>query len=184
MNRKLPADAYAYYLSLGVERSYSKVAERFGVSKRAVLDAAKTERWQERVQDAEDKGRDKATEAYVESIQQMNERHLKVMRFILARSIDGMQKLPIATFAEAARAATVAIDRERLIRGEPTERTENVEAIIKREYERWLKPVGGGEADGAPSAGDSGGDDGATEGAGPDGDADGSDGDDARDAAA
>ena len=142
MNRKLDPEAYAYYISLGAGRSYQAVADHFGVSKRTVTTTATREHWQELLAKADDRARDNASDGYVESMQQMSQRHLKVMRFMLGRAIDGMKTLPINSFADAARVAAVAIDRERLIRGEPTERTENVEAIIRREHERWSKPAG------------------------------------------
>ena len=40
MSRKIPTDAFAYYLALGPGRSYAQVAEHFGVSKTAVANAA------------------------------------------------------------------------------------------------------------------------------------------------
>ena len=33
--RKIPQDALAFYVSLGAERSYQKVAKEYGVTKRA-----------------------------------------------------------------------------------------------------------------------------------------------------
>ncbi|MHC4946473.1 MAG: hypothetical protein ACYTG7_25970 [Planctomycetota bacterium] len=41
MNKKLSPDAFAYYWSLGSERSYQAVADKYGVSKRAVVSVAK-----------------------------------------------------------------------------------------------------------------------------------------------
>ena len=40
MNRKIPPDAFAYYFSLGPNRSYLAVAKHFGVSKQAVTKLA------------------------------------------------------------------------------------------------------------------------------------------------
>jgi len=45
MARKIPADAFDYYASLGPDRSYRAVAERYGVSKRAVTKHAAAEGW-------------------------------------------------------------------------------------------------------------------------------------------
>jgi hypothetical protein len=44
----------------------------------------------------------------------------------------------VSNFGDALRAVNLAIEKERLIRGEPTDRTENVEALVKRETERFL----------------------------------------------
>lgn len=53
-----------------------------------------------------------------------------------------MQALPLDTAYQAVRALTATIEQERLVRGEPTERSAlDVEAIIKREYATlFLKP--------------------------------------------
>ena len=40
MKKKIPPDAYAFYLGLGPGRSYNAVAERYSVSKRAVVMAS------------------------------------------------------------------------------------------------------------------------------------------------
>ena len=49
MTKKLPPDAFHYYVGLGVNRSYQAVAEKYGVSKRAVTSRAVQEDWQGRV---------------------------------------------------------------------------------------------------------------------------------------
>ncbi len=42
------------------------------------------------------------------------------------------------------RALDLAIRQERLIRGEPSDRTAiSVEDVVRREYERWMVPGGG-----------------------------------------
>ena len=51
--RKIPPDAVTYYLSLGPGRSYQKVAEYYGVTKRAVTKIAVKEHWQEKVAEIE-----------------------------------------------------------------------------------------------------------------------------------
>ena len=141
VNKKLPADAFAYYLSLGVSRSYAKVAKHFGVAKRTVTTLATAEKWQERVTEAEAKARDSAAENYVDTIKEMNSKHLKVLSFMLAKGLEGMKAAPVDDFTAAVRAVTVAIDRERLVRGEATNRSESVEQLVKREYARYLVPV-------------------------------------------
>jgi hypothetical protein len=142
MSRKLPADALAYYLALGPERSYQAVADRFGVSKRTVTATAVREGWQEQVSRAEARVREKAGDSYAESMQQMNERHLKEARFLQSRGLEALKTMAITNPADAIRAMIVGIEKERLVRGEPTERTENLEAIVKRQYERLFKPAG------------------------------------------
>ena len=59
MNRKLPQDTFSFYFSLGAARSYESVAQRYGVSKRAVAKMAAKEQWQERLMAAEQKARER-----------------------------------------------------------------------------------------------------------------------------
>jgi hypothetical protein len=53
MNRKIPPEAFQFYVGLGPSRSYEAVAEEFGCSRRGVADCAKRERWQERLAEVE-----------------------------------------------------------------------------------------------------------------------------------
>jgi hypothetical protein len=47
--------------------------------------------------------------------------------------------MPLASAMEAVRALDMTIGKERLVRGEATERGEvNVEDVIRREYDRWM----------------------------------------------
>lgn len=138
MNKRLPADAFGYYLNLGPDRGYAAVAEHYGVSKRAVTALASKEHWQERVAQAEAKVQEQAQQQYVDAVRQMNEQHLKVLQFMLSRGVEGLKNAPVSTFGDALKAVSIAIDKERLIRGEPTDRTESVESIVKRETARFL----------------------------------------------
>jgi hypothetical protein len=51
--------------------------------------------------------------------------------------------MPLQTAMEAVRALDVGIRQERLIRGEPSDRTAiQVEDVIRREYSRWMAAAG------------------------------------------
>ncbi len=146
MNRKLSTDAFAFYVSLGADRSYLAVADKYGVSKQAVVDTARKEKWQQRLGEIEDTVRQRTDQHLAEDLEAMNVRHLKILRAIQAKALETLKAMPLATAMEGVRSLELAIRQERLIRGEPSDRTEvNVEQIIKREYERWLKPA---ESDG------------------------------------
>ena len=141
MNRKIPLDAFDYYFSLGPGRGYQAVADKYGVSKRAVANLAKREDWQSRIAEIERKARDRGDEKKVESLEEMNERHLKMLKAIQGRALQTLQTLPLASAMDAVRAIKVCIEKERIIRGEPADRAAmEVEDIIKREYEQWLVP--------------------------------------------
>jgi len=135
VGRKIPPEAFSHYLSLGQGRSYEAVAAHFNVSKRAITNLAVRENWQMKLKDAERQARDKAEEKALESLEEMNLRHLKTVQLIQRKALDGMRTLPLASGIDCVRALTLALEKERLIRGEPTDRSAmSVEDIIKREY--------------------------------------------------
>lgn len=141
MNKKLGEDAFAFYAGLGVGRSYERVAQEFGTSRRTVTKAAKRENWPERVLDIDRQARARLEQNAVESLESMNERHLKVAKYIQSKALDTLKSLPLNSAMNAVRALNLAIEIERLTRGEPTDRTAvSVEEIVKREYARWLAP--------------------------------------------
>ena len=142
MNRKIPPDAFAYYVSLGPGRSYEAVARQFGVSKRGVALYAKRENWQARLAEQERKAREAADQKALETLEAMNDRHLKTAKFLQSKGITALQNMAIDNPTSAVRAVIAGLEKERLIRGEPTERTENIEAIVKREYATLFKPAG------------------------------------------
>lgn len=137
--RRLPADAFSFYAALGPDRSYQALAERFGVSKAAVGRKAKEERWQERVTEMEEKARETSEEEAVDELKAVHERQLQAARFLQARAIEALKKLPPEKGIRAASALQTAWKHELLLLGEPTERQANVEEITKREMARWLK---------------------------------------------
>jgi hypothetical protein len=141
MARKLPVDAFDFYFALGPGRSYQAVATRYGTTKRAVTNLAVRERWQERAAELEQKARESAAKKTMETLEEVNLRHLKVLRTLEAKAIEGMRNLSIETPADILRALDLALKQTRLILGEPSERTAiSVEDIIKREYARWMVP--------------------------------------------
>ena len=146
--RKIPPDAFTYYFSLGPDRSYERVATRYGVTKRAVTRFAHRDRWQERLLEAERKAREDADQKAAKAIEAMNERHLKAARFLQTKALTELQQKPLSEAISAVKAFEVGIRTERLVLGEPSERTEmDVAQIIKREYERWMAPAGAEERD-------------------------------------
>lgn len=149
MARKLPKDAFDVYMSLGPSRSYQAVADHFGVTKRAVTNLATKESWQQRAAELETKARQGAEQRLVETLEDMNTRHLKSLRVVQARAIEALRAMPLQSAIEAVRALDIGIRQERLIRGEPSERTSvQLEEIIRGEYSRWMTSGGEEESHG------------------------------------
>lgn len=145
MNRKIPPDAFTFYASLGPKRSYQAVAEHFSVSKRAVTGVADREKWQERLVEIEKKARDKTDEKVVETLEEMNVRHLKVLRFIQGKAIEALKSMPLESAMDAVRAFGLTLDKERTIRGEPSDHSQvDIAQVTRDEMRRLLTtdPVG------------------------------------------
>lgn len=139
MNKKLPSDAFDVYVALGDRRSYSAVAAHFRVDRKTVIRRAKAEDWPARLKSIEQTARRSSDQKLAESIEQMNDRHLATLRVIQGKALQALRSMPISAAMDAVRALDISIRGERLIRGEPTDRNAtDVEAIIKREYERWM----------------------------------------------
>ena len=140
MNRKIPAeDAFRFYTSLGAGRSYAAVAEKYDASKQAITNLANRDGWQERLEKIESEVRERGDAKLVESLDQMNERHLRVLRAIQGKALETLKATPLSNAMDAVRALEMSLKQERLIRGEPSERTElSVEEVTKREMDRWL----------------------------------------------
>lgn len=139
MAKKLPPETFSYYVGLGPDRSYQAVAEHFRVSKQAVTKLAVRDNWQQRLEVIERKAQETADQRAVDSLEAMNERHLKTLRVIQSKALETLKTMPLATAMEAVRALDLAIGKERLVRGEPSDRTAvSVEEAIRREYDRWL----------------------------------------------
>src|SRR5687768_15235574 len=119
--RKIPADAFYFYVSLGPAGSYEEVAKHYGATKRAVVRVAMKERWQERARELESEARARTRERAIESLEAMNERHLKSLRVVQGRAIEALKAMPLDTAMAAVRALDLAIKQERSIRGEPVE---------------------------------------------------------------
>jgi len=150
MNKKIPADAYSFYVSLGPGRSYEAVAEKYGATKRGVADHAKRERWPQRIEELERRAREQADEQALESVAEMNLRHIREARFLQSKGLEGLKSGRPELLSACGKLVASGLTLERLIRGHATERTESVESVIRREYERWMVPADDGDAKGEP----------------------------------
>ena len=141
-NQKIPHDAFDFYFSLGSARSYGPVAERYGVSRRAVTKLAQRERWQERLEKIESEARSSADKKKSETLEAHKERHLQALRLVLGKGIEALRAMAITSPMDAVRAIGLAVREIRVEIGEPSDRTAvSIEEVIRREYERWMLPA-------------------------------------------
>jgi hypothetical protein len=139
---KLPVDAFEFYVSLGLQRSYQAVADRYGCSKRAVTKKAAAEKWADRLIKIERAARERIDSRMTETLEAVNARHLQTLRMIQAKALQALQMMPLDSGMDAVRALDTSIRQERVILGEPGERSAvSVEELVRREHQRWLKPV-------------------------------------------
>ena len=137
--RKIPADAFEFYAALGPARSYQAVAEKYAVSKRSVTKFALKEEWQERLQTIEVKAREASDQKAQETLEAIRTRHLKGMRFIQAKAIEALKSSSLETVRRRGACYTAAVREERVMLGEPSDRTAiSVDDTIRREYTRWM----------------------------------------------
>jgi hypothetical protein len=146
MAGRIPPDAFDHYFSLGPGRSYQAVAAQYGVSKRAVTKHAAKEDWQGRLKQLEEKARELSDKNAVESLDEMAARHLKILKAVQGKALGALKSLSLGNAMDAIRALDMSIKQERLVRGEPSDRTVvSVEETIRSEYERWMTVTGGSE---------------------------------------
>ncbi len=134
--QRLPPESFEFYVSLGTERSYRAVAEKYGVSKRAVVDHARTECWIERLQRIEAEARERSEQRLVETIEEQRTRHLKTLRALHGRAIEALRTHTLDSCMEAAKVIEMVVKLERLITGEPSQRAQiAIEEVTRREIE-------------------------------------------------
>jgi hypothetical protein len=104
-----------------------------------VVSAAKAQDWQGRIARIEQEALRRSDDQTIEDLIAMRTRHLKMIQLVQGKAIEALKNLPISTAHQAVMALLKSIEQERLVRGEPTDRTVlSIEETVKNEYERWL----------------------------------------------
>lgn len=140
MASKIPTDeAFEAYFALGSNRSYQAIAEKYGVSKRSVTNVAVRDRWQARIAERETKARQATDQKAVETLESMNDRHLKSLKVIQGKALEALRTMSLESAMEAVKALDLAIKQERVVRGQPADRTAvAIEDLIRSEHEKWV----------------------------------------------
>lgn len=137
MNGKIPHDAFDWYVAN--DSTYRAVAEHYGVTKRAVVAHAKKNLWAERLEKVQTQARARSEQRLAETLEEMNTRHLRALRAIQGKALETLRSTQLASAMEAVRAIDMSIKQERIVRGEPGDRTAvSVEEVVRREYDRWM----------------------------------------------
>ena len=139
MASRIPEDAFEFYVALGPGRSHQAVADHYSVSKRGVTKHAVKEGWADRLDKIEAEAREKTDKRLVETVEEMRTRHLKMLRVIAGRALNAIKQYPLTSGMDGVRAAELVIKMQRLVIGEPSERTAvSVEQVTRREMETLL----------------------------------------------
>jgi hypothetical protein len=99
--KRIPTDAFEYYLGLGPSRSYQAVAEKYDVSKRAVTALASREGWQVRMGKIEREAREKTDSRAVEALDAVREKHLGARHGAIVVMIPLCQEEVLARLTDA-----------------------------------------------------------------------------------
>jgi len=142
MKSKIPPDAFDHYVAQGPGRSYQATADEFQVSKCAISKRAKKEDWTGRLARIEGEARVTSDRKLAESLADMHDRHLTMLKAIAMRVAQALRDYPIDSGMDAVRGAEMVIKMERLLAGEVSKRTEmSIEEITRHEIRTLLKVV-------------------------------------------
>ena len=110
---KIPDTAFAEYLGLGEGRSYQALADRYGVTKRAVVKLACRDNWQGRLEEIERNASVAADKKATESIQSIIARHLRTIRWIQGKALETLKDTPLRSTSDALKALEFSLKEER-----------------------------------------------------------------------
>ncbi len=136
--KKLPPESFAYYVSLGIERSYEKVAERYNCSKVAVTNKATKEKWQEQIHELAEQARHRFEIDAQDEMNVVRARQLQAARALQGKALEMLRDLKPERAIKAAPALKIGWHHELLLLGEPTARNESVEEVTRREVHQLL----------------------------------------------
>ena len=138
--RKIPDDAFALYVAMGHERSHQALADKLGVTKRAITERASEERWAERLEAIEAEVQARIEEKLKDELEESQLRYRKLLRGIESRAAQAIAEKPLRTCLEGVRALELAMKMQMLLAGQPSHRTELVvAATTKAEIDRLLE---------------------------------------------
>jgi len=94
----------------------------------------------------EDEARERSDERLTETLEEMRTRHLQTLRALHGKAVQGLKAHPLNSAMEAAKVAELVIKLERLVVGEPSQRTHlAVEETTRREIESLVVVEGDDE---------------------------------------
>jgi len=132
-------EMFAEYVSLGEHRSYLKVAQKFGATKRTVHAMSQRAHWLERLAFIEAEAKKEADRRLLEARTEVHQRHLQLLRAIQQRGAQALQAHQFDNLRDASKAITDSIKVERNVLGEPDQRLDfTVQQVTRREMDALM----------------------------------------------
>lgn len=132
-------DAFALYVALGHERSFERVAEHYGVSRRGIQFVADRDKWTKRLREIEAAATERVHEQMLESVVEMRTRHLQTLRVVSARALEALRDHPIRSGMDAVRAIKIVMTLERAISAESiVDADKALKELLRREEDTLL----------------------------------------------
>lgn len=131
-----PEAAFRTWAAMGASRSYTAVAQEFGVADSTVLRLARRQCWDKRLAALERPAQEAGDEQLRQAVQEMNERHIAVARKLVEKGAEALCLLEPSSVAEALRLVETGAKLERQARGEPDSKKQvTVETILRERFE-------------------------------------------------
>jgi hypothetical protein len=113
----MPTDSFERFMGLGPNRTYQKLADVLGVSKRSVVRRARRDGWQARIARIQVDAQVKVDAKLADDVADVNERHLKTLRVLQAKALQGLSSMALRSPMDCVRTLDLAIKAERSVLG-------------------------------------------------------------------
>lgn len=139
---KLPKgwEPFVLWCSMGRERTYTAVAEHYGVHPSVVTRRAKRDRWSEILtEQIEPRVSELLVEDIAESVADFERRYLSAAQRAMERAVKALEVLPVSTIEEARKLLEASHKIEQSIRAPKVDRKEvKVEAVLTQRFEQLV----------------------------------------------
>lgn len=130
---------FAEYVAQGTKRSYAAVAARFGTTKRRIVRVSQRGNWLARLAEIERNAKTEADRRLTESRAEVDERHLRMIKAIASRGLQGLQAFQFDNARDSAKAVEAAVKLERNVLGRTDLHLDvTVQEITRRELDHFL----------------------------------------------
>ena len=120
IEKQIHLDAFEIWFTMP-KRSYGKVSKKLSISETSIRKWSHAFKWEQRATKRTEASKNKADKQAIETITDMNARHLKEYKLLQGKGLEKLRAGRIEKDRDAITALDTGIKGERTIRGEPTE---------------------------------------------------------------